>query len=131
MNEVANLYKNGKLRDVEFDKNGFMVKQYKGVAIPKEAENVCSYIYSLMPRIKITDLLVEVDKMTNFSDQFVDLKTGQPAKDRKVLLSAILADGINLGLQGMSNACPDITINQLRTVSDWYIRDECYIKALA
>jgi hypothetical protein len=40
----------------------------------------------------VTDLLMEVDRWTGFSRHFAHLKTGEPAKDTALLLTAILAD---------------------------------------
>jgi TnpA family transposase len=48
-----------------------------------------------------------------------------------VLLSALLADGINLGLTRMADAIPGMSFERLAWVSDWYIRDETYSKAMA
>jgi TetR/AcrR family transcriptional repressor of nem operon len=47
--------------------------------------------------IKITDLLVEVDVWTAFAQHFMNLRNGDAATDRTLLLTAILADAINLG----------------------------------
>jgi hypothetical protein len=43
-----------------------------------------------LPRVKITDLLLEVDQWTNFSGMFSHLKTGEEHQDRTLLLTAIL-----------------------------------------
>ncbi|WP_407200571.1 hypothetical protein [Enterobacter cloacae] len=43
----------------------------------------------LLPRIKITELLMDVDDWTGFSRHFTHLKDGAEAKDRTLLLSAI------------------------------------------
>ncbi|MBW4511487.1 MAG: Tn3 family transposase [Scytonematopsis contorta HA4267-MV1] len=90
-------------------------------------------IYNLLPRIKLTDLLVEVDSWTGFTKYFTHLQTGELASDKIILLSTILADAINLGLVKMAEASPspDLTFEKLAWVSDWYIRDETYSKALA
>lgn len=48
-----------------------------------------------------------------------------------VLLSALLADGINLGLTRMADATIGMSFERLAWVADWYIRDETYSKALA
>lgn len=47
-----------------------------------------------------------------------------------MLFAAILANGINLGLSKMAVTCPNIVYTQLAWISDWYIRDENYLKAL-
>jgi hypothetical protein len=56
---------------------------------------------ALLPHIKITDLLLEVDRWTGFSRHFTHLKTEQPCEDRTLLLTGILADAINLGISKM------------------------------
>lgn len=47
------------------------------------------------------------------------------------MLSALLADGINLGLTRMADATQGMSFERLAWVADWYIRDETYSKALA
>jgi hypothetical protein len=54
--------------------------------------------------VKITELLAEVDHWTNMDDRFLNLRTQSPPKNRQALLTAVLADGINLGLTRMSEA---------------------------
>ena len=51
------------------------------------------------------NLLLEVDEWTGFSRQFTHLKSGEAAPDRSLLLTAILADAINLGLVKMAESC--------------------------
>jgi TnpA family transposase len=42
-----------------------------------------------------------------------------------------LADGINLGLTRMAEACRGTTWRQLSWIADWHIREECYAQGLA
>jgi len=84
-----------------------------------------------MPWVKITDLLVAVDGLTNFSRHFTHLHTGAPPRDKAALFAAVLADATNLGLSKMANACPGMTFARLSWVSDWSLRDETYAQALA
>jgi TnpA family transposase len=81
--------------------------------------------------VKITDLLLEVDQWTNFSGMFSHLKTGEEHQDRTLLLTAILADAFNLGLEKMAEACPGTSLSRLSWLVAWHIRDETYSKALA
>ncbi|WP_144283993.1 Tn3 family transposase [Chryseobacterium echinoideorum] len=67
--------------------------------VPEEAEVLGKKIYSLLPLIKITDLLKEVDQWTGFTDQITHLKSGNKASDKNLLLTVILSDAINLGLR--------------------------------
>jgi len=87
--------------------------------------------YDLLPRIKITDLLLEVDRWTGFSECFTHQRNGQPAENKAALLTTILADGINLGLSRMAEACRGATLRQLAWVHDWHIREETYAAALS
>jgi TnpA family transposase len=100
-------------------------------AVPEDAEALIRQAYALLPRVKVTDLLLEVDRWTSFTDDFTHLKEPEPAKDRALLLTVILADAINLGLNKMAEACPGTSIAKLSWLSAWHIRDETYSKALA
>jgi TnpA family transposase len=100
-------------------------------AVPAEVDDLMRRTYAKLPRIKVTDLLVEVDSWTDLSQHFRHLRTGDVVKDRALLLTAILSDGINLGLSKMADACPGTSLSKLNWVADWHIRDETYSKALA
>jgi hypothetical protein len=42
---------------------------------PPEAKRLKAQMYGLLPRVKITDLLLEVDRWTNFTRHFTHLKS--------------------------------------------------------
>ena len=98
---------------------------------PESAEAFAEKAYALMPHVKITELLAEVDQWTNLGDRFLHLRTQAPPKNRQALLTAVLADGINLGLTRMSEACHETTWRQLSWTADWHVREDCYVQALA
>lgn len=98
---------------------------------PESAEAFAEKAFTLMPHVKITELLAEVDQWTGLTDRFVHLRTQAPPKNRQALLTAVLADGINLGLTRMSEACRETTWRQLSWTADWHVREECYAQALA
>jgi TnpA family transposase len=87
--------------------------------------------YGLLPHLKITELLLEVDDWTGFTRHFKHLKSGAAAEDRHLLLTAILADAINLGLSKMAESCPGTTYAKLTWLQAWHIRDETYSAGLA
>ena len=66
-----------------------------------------------------------------FTRHFAHLKNGDRAKDKTLLLTAILADAINLGLTKMAESCPGTTYAKLSWLQAWHIRDETYATALA
>ena len=98
---------------------------------PESAEAFADESYALMPHVKITELLVEVDQWTSLGDQFLHLRTQAPPNNRQALLTARLADGINLGLTRMSEACRETTWRQLSWTADWHVREERYAQTLA
>jgi hypothetical protein len=67
--------------------------------------------------------LLEVDDLTGFTRHFTHLKSQEVSKDRILLLIAILADAINLGLTKMAEACPRATYARLTWPQAWHIRD--------
>ncbi len=84
-----------------------------------------------LPHVKITELLLEVDRWTGFTRHFTHFKTGDAARDRTPLLTTILADAINLGLPKMAESCPGASYARLSWLQAWHIRDETYGAALA
>ena len=95
------------------------------------AEILTRQAYGLLPRIKITELLSEVDARCDFGRHFTHLRSGDAVQDRTLLLTGILADGVNLGLSRMADACPGVSLAKLSRVATWHIREETYGKALA
>ena len=71
---------------------------------PAGAGDLTLDLYRALPQVRVTDLLLDVDRWTGFADAFVDLRTGSPCKDKIGLLSVVLADGLNLGLSKMAGA---------------------------
>ena len=51
-------------------------------AVAEEAETLMRQTYALLPHVKVTDLLLEVDRWTGFIDDFTHLKSHEPAKDQ-------------------------------------------------
>ena len=88
-------------------------------------------VYSMLPRPKITEILDEVNSWTTFTRHFSHIKNDINRPDTRLLLTPILADGINLGLTKMAEACPGSTKSSLEDIQAWYIRDETYSAALA
>ncbi len=85
--------------------------------MPDRAQALIDQTSQLLPRIKITELLMDVDDWTGFSRHFTHLKDGAEAKDRTLLLSAILGDAINLGLTKMAESSPGLTYAKLSAAS--------------
>jgi hypothetical protein len=130
MDEVERAAANGTLPDVAIE-NGRLTVSPLRRATPEEAEDLKARLYSLLPRIRITDLLAEVAAWTGFADRFVHARSGLAASDQPALMGAILADGTNLGLSRMAESSRGLTHARLLWTAEWHIRDETYAGALA
>ncbi len=121
--------RSGLLPDVTLDCGVLKVAPIEK-STPPEAEALAARLYAMLPRIRITDLLAEVAGWTLFPDCFTHLRTGETAADTRTLLAGLLADGLNLGLTRMAEACSIASLGQLAWTSDWHIREETYALAL-
>jgi TnpA family transposase len=127
---VNNLAQANELPEAIITESGLKITPLDSV-VPDEAQQLISQTGLLLPRIKITELLMDVDDWTGFTRHFTHFKTSEPAKDRAMLLSVILSDAINLGLSKMADSCPSTTYAKLTWLQGWHIRDETYSTGLA
>lgn len=127
---VTRLAKDNELPDAILTESGLKITPLDS-AVPDRAQALIDQTSQLLPRIKITELLMDVDDWTGFSRHFTHLKDGAETKDRTLLLSAILGDAINLGLTKMAESSPGLTYAKLSWLQAWHIRDETYSAALA
>lgn len=67
---------------------------------PPEAAQLSQRLYKMIPRIKLTDLFLEVSKWTDFDKNFIHASTGKPTKgeEKRILMAALMAIGTNIGL---------------------------------
>ena len=119
-----------KLPDAIITESGLKITPLDA-AVPDTAQTLIEQIAMILPHVKITELLLEVDAWTGFTRHFTHLKSGDMTKDKNLLLTSILADAINLDLTKMAESCPDTTYAKLAWLQAWHIRDDTYSTALA
>ena len=100
-------------------------------AMPEDVDELVLDLYRRLPEVRLTDILLEVDAATGFTDSFTHLRTGAPCKDRIGLLNVLLAEGLNLGLSKMAEASNTHDFFQLSRLSRWHIGSEAINRALA
>jgi hypothetical protein len=55
--------------------------------VPDAAQALIDQAAAMMPHVKLTELLLEVDQWTGFTRHFTHLKSGEPAQDGTLLLT--------------------------------------------
>ena len=98
---------------------------------PPEADKLSRAIDSLQPKIRITELLNDVHRMTGFASKFTELRSGRVHQNSNAVLAAVLADATNLGVEKMADASQGLSYAQLAWTHSWYLSDDNYRTALA
>lgn len=128
--EVERAAAAGELVDVTIERGQLLISPIRR-SPSDDAEALKARLYAMLPRIRITDLLVEVAAWSGFADRFVHARSGAAASDQSALMGAILADATNLGLGRMAESSRGLTLPRLRWTAEWHVRDETYLSALA
>ena len=111
--------------------NGMLRIDRLTAAVPDEAHELIMDLYRRMPSARITDILLEVDAATGFTEAFTHLRTGAPCEDKIGLLNVLLAEGLNLGLRKMAEASNTHDYWQLSRMARWFVESEAMDQALA
>jgi TnpA family transposase len=82
-------------------------------------------IESRMPRVRIEDILLDIDRRCGFTRAFRPLAGYEPrAQDTyRALLATLIAHGTNLGLTAMGDSVEDLTAADLQQASRWLVRE--------
>jgi TnpA family transposase len=92
---------------------------------PASAEALEDLIAARLPRVQLSELLLEVDAWTQFSKHFVHAAGADTLRPTLLphLYASILAHACNFGLEQMAQST-DITYRQLAWCTTWYLREE-------
>ncbi len=102
--------------------------------VPDESRDFSLSLYELLPRIKLTDLLMEVANWTNFHEQFIHASSNRPPNEEEtsILMATLMAMGTNIGLTKMAEATPGISYRQMaNNTAQWRLYEDAMNKAQA
>jgi TnpA family transposase len=127
-------YTSTNLAEKNFQKDNFAeirngklkLKRDDKIVLPSTITKLQKAIDVSMPSIRIEQLLMEVDRMTGFSRHFTSISNqeSKPNNFYKTLIAAIISQATNLGVVAMGASVPNITVDMLRHVLQYYIREE-------
>jgi hypothetical protein len=100
------------------------LKRRDAMAIPRALHELRATISASLPRVRIEDLLQDVDEWCGFTRAFQPLGGYLPrgADPHRTLLATLIAHGTNLGLAAMSQSVDALTAEALQDTSRWFLR---------
>lgn len=110
----------------EIKEGNLKLKRYDKAEMPEAVTKLQKVIDASMPSIRIEQLLMEVDQQTNFSRHFIPVQQhhSRPKNFYKTLISALISQATNLGVVSMSASVKGVSVDMLRHVLQFYVREE-------
>ena len=92
-----------------------------------------SWLKKKMRAIRLPELLIEVDNELNYTQHFMPLasKEMRSVPDICAMLTAIMANGCNVGPYNMSRMVRGVSYEQIQRITDWQLTGDNQQKALA
>jgi Tn3 transposase DDE domain-containing protein len=111
--------------EVRIENGKLVMPRLKEEEIPESAKQLQAVITARLPRVDITDLLIEVGGWTNFPDYFEHAGGSQPRSPERLIYlhASVLAQAENFGLHQMANIA-HLSYEKLAWYTTWYIREE-------
>jgi hypothetical protein len=103
---------------------------------PQEEDNLKqlkSWLNEHMRSIRLPELLIEVDNELHFTQYFMpyDSRETRSVSDICLSLTAIMANGCNVGPYNMSRMVKGVSYRQIQRITDWQLTEENQRSALA
>jgi len=99
---------------------------------PQRIETLKTLVNQCLPQVDLTDLLIEVDQLTGFSDALVHSggNRSRSQETKLYLYASILAQACNLGPVAMARVA-DLSYDSLLWHTNWFLDDTTLPKAIA
>jgi Tn3 transposase DDE domain/Squalene-hopene cyclase N-terminal domain len=119
------------------DKDGWSLSAELTEKLDQEEQDRLAHLKSWlakhMRRVKLPDLLIEVDNRLGFTRNFLTPAQREEPSPEGIcaLLAAVMAHGCNLGVYTMAQLTSNVTYEQLKRIGDWHLTEESQPSALA
>jgi TnpA family transposase len=111
---------------VRLQNNRLWLKRDDALEIPPRVKELRRVIETHLPRIRIEELLMTVDRWCGFTRAFTALSDAPPRRllPSPALLAALIAHGTNLGVVAMGNSAIGVSVDMLEYLSSWFLRED-------
>ncbi len=116
----------GSVGQVRLNEDGeLIIPPLSAEDVPAEAEALREELATLLPRVPLASVLVEIDARTGFLDHLVHAggKVNRPAELKRNLIYVLVAEATNMGLTAMADSC-GVPYDVLAWTTEWYFRPE-------
>jgi TnpA family transposase len=118
--------------DIQIEDGALIIPRLEAEDRPASVEQLEELVDARLPLVDLSELLVEVDRWTGFSQAFEHASGHEPSSPelRHHLYATLLAQGCNIGLTRMAQSA-ETTYQQLAWCATWYFREETLKAATA
>ncbi|MCB2299605.1 hypothetical protein [Clostridium tagluense] len=75
-----------KLKGVSIEDNKFVLSRLEK-AVPDEAKKLSAKLYSLIPRVNLSDIIIDICKFTAFDNKLIHASTNKEPKDNELVIN--------------------------------------------
>ena len=107
------------------DQGQLTLRRPDALAVTPELRSLRRLIESRMPRVRLEDILLDIDQRCGFTRAFRPLAGYEPhdTDTYRALLATLIAHGTNLGLTAMGSSVEGLAAADLQQASRWLVRD--------
>ena len=111
--------------DLRVEDKRLVLTPLEAEARPASAAAFAEQITARLPRVDLSDLLIEVDTWTHFSTHLVHAANGEPLRPAFLpyLYASLVAQACNFGLDQMAQST-DLAYERLAWCTTWHLREE-------